>query len=90
MKIIRDKIKIVHSRQKSHHDARRKNLEFKEGGHVFLRVNHMMGAGRLLKSKKPTPKFIGLYQISQRNNVVAYRVTLPSDPSNLYDVFHVS
>ncbi|XP_050908647.1 uncharacterized protein LOC127122338 [Lathyrus oleraceus] len=83
-------MKITHIRQKSHHDARRRDLKFKKGDHVFLRVNHVTCVGCALKSKKLTPKFIGPYQISQRIGVVAYRVALPSDLSNLHDVFHVS
>ncbi|XP_050878307.1 uncharacterized protein LOC127082125 [Lathyrus oleraceus] len=49
-----------------------------------------MGIGYALKLKKLTSKFIGPYQISQRIGVVAYRVALPPDLSNLHDVFHVS
>lgn len=83
-------MKTAQSRQKSHHDVRRKGLEFKEGDHVFLRVNLMTGFRHALKSKKLTPKFIGPYQISQRIKVVAYRVALPPDLLNLHDVVHVS
>jgi len=52
---------VQQSRQKSYHDKRRKDLEFREGDHVFLRVTPMIGVGRALKSKKLTPKFIGPY-----------------------------
>ena len=74
----------------SYHDKRRKDLEFQEGDHVFLRVTPMTGVGRALKSKKMTPRFIGPYQISERIGTVAYRVGLPPHLSNLHDVFHVS
>ena len=50
----------------------------------------MTGVGRALKSKKLTPRFIGLYQISDRVENAAYRVALPPNLSNLHDVFHVS
>ena len=65
-------------------------MEFKEGDYVFLRVNPVTGVGRALKSEKLTPNIIGPYQISQKIGVVAYRVALPPDLSNLHDVFHVS
>jgi len=78
------------SRQKSYHDKRRKDLEFQEGDHVFLRVTPLIGVGRALKSRKLTPRFIGPYKISERVGTVAYRVSLPPHLSNLYDVFHVS
>ena len=32
------------------HDNRRKDLEFSEGDHVFLKVNPVTGVGRALKS----------------------------------------
>ncbi|XP_050909021.1 uncharacterized protein LOC127122778 [Lathyrus oleraceus] len=88
--MIRDKMKISQSRQKSYHDKRRKDLEFQEGDHVFLRVTPMTGVGRALKAKKLTPRFTGPYQITSRMGKVAYRVALPPNLSNLHDVFHVS
>ena len=90
VKMIRDKMKISQSRQKSYHDKRRKDLEFQEGDHVFLRVTPTTGVGRALKAKKLTPRFIGPYQITSRVGKVAYRVALPPNLSNLHDVFHVS
>lgn len=50
----------------------------------------MTGVRRALKSKKLTPKFIGLYHISQRIETVACRVPLPPDLLDLHDVFYVS
>ena len=78
------------SRQKSHHDKRRKDLEFQDGDRVFLRVTPLNGVGRALKSKKPAPRFSGPYQITQKIGVVAQRVELTPSLSNLHDVFHVS
>jgi len=88
--LIREKMKTSQSRQKSYHDKRRKDLEFQEGDHVFFRVTLVTIVGRALKSKKLTPRFIGLYQISERVGTVAYIVSLPPHLSNLHDVFHVS
>ena len=90
VKLIQEKMKASQSRQKSYHDKRRKDLEFQEGDHVFLRVTPVTGVGRALKSKKLTPRFIGPYQISKKIGTVAYRVGLPPHLSNLHDVFHVS
>ncbi|XP_050909047.1 uncharacterized protein LOC127122806 [Lathyrus oleraceus] len=83
-------MKISQSMQKSYHDKRRKDLEFQEGDHVFLRVTPTTGVGRALKAKKLTPRFIGPYQITSRVGKVAYRVALPPNLSNLHEVFHVS
>ncbi|GAU32901.1 hypothetical protein TSUD_393220 [Trifolium subterraneum] len=90
IRMIREKMKASQSRQKSYHDKKRKDVEFQEGDHVFLRVTSTTGVGRALKSKKLTSKFIGPYQISERIGKVAYRIALPVTLSNLHDVFHVS
>ncbi|XP_050916661.1 uncharacterized protein LOC127131800 [Lathyrus oleraceus] len=74
----------------SYHDKRRKVLEFEVDDHVFLRVTLITYVGRVLKSRKLTPRFIGLYQISEKVGDVAYRITLPPSLANLHDVFHVS
>ncbi|GAU51702.1 hypothetical protein TSUD_415130 [Trifolium subterraneum] len=90
IRMIQEKMKASQSRQKSYHDKRRKDVEFQEGDHVFLRVTSTTGVGRTLKSKKLTSKFIGPYQISERIGKVAYRIALPITLPNLHDVFHVS
>ncbi|PNX73284.1 retrotransposon-related protein, partial [Trifolium pratense] len=90
IKMIKEKMKASQSRQKSYHDKKRKDVEFKEGDHVFLRVSPTTGIGRALRSKKLTPRFIGSYQILGRVGNVAYRIALPPSLSNLHNVFHVS
>ncbi|MCI67212.1 retrotransposon gag protein, partial [Trifolium medium] len=56
--MIREKMRTSQSRQKSYHDRKRKDIEFQEGDHVFLRVTSTTGVGRALKSKKLTSRFI--------------------------------
>lgn len=90
VKIIQERMKTSQSRQKSYADRRRKPLEFQEGDHVFLRVTPTTGVGRVLKSKKLTPKFIGPYQILRRVGSLAYQIALPPNLTGLHDVFHVS
>src|SRR6266487_3592322 len=90
IRMIREKMKASQSRQKSYHDKRRKDIEFQEGDHVFLRVTSTTGVGRALKSRKLTSKFIGPFQISERVGKLAYRIALPPSLANLHDVFHVS
>ncbi|XP_050908809.1 uncharacterized protein LOC127122533 [Lathyrus oleraceus] len=88
--MIREKIKVSQSRQKSYHDKIRKALEFEVDDHVFLRLTPVMGVGRALKSRKLTLCFIGTYQISEKVGDVTYRITLSLSLANLHDVFHVS
>ena len=89
VKLIQDRMRAAQSRQKSYADKRREPLEFDEGDHVFLRVTPTTGIGRVLKSRKLTPRFIGPYQIIRRIGVAAYEIALPPHLSNLH-VFHVS
>src|ERR1043165_6074948 len=88
--MIQEKMRASPSRQKSYHDKRRKDLEFSEGDHVFMRVTLMTGIGRALKSKKLTPRFIDPFQITKKVGRVAYQIALPPSLANLHDVFHVS
>ncbi|XP_016164848.1 uncharacterized protein LOC107607399 [Arachis ipaensis] len=71
-------------------DQRRKPLEFEVGEHIFLRVTPTTGIGRVIKTKKLNPRFIGPFEILRRFGPVAYQVALPPHLSNLYDIFHVS
>ena len=90
VKLIQDRMRATQSRQKSYADTRRRSLEFEEGDHVFLRVTPTTGVGRVLKSRKLTPRFIGPYQITRRIGPVAYEIALPPQLAKLHNVFHVS
>ncbi|WJX88383.1 hypothetical protein P8452_70481 [Trifolium repens] len=70
IKMIQEKMKATQSRRKSYLDKKRKDVEFQEGDHVFLRVTPTTGIGRALKSKKLTSKFIGLKYISDPSHVI--------------------
>ena len=90
VKMIQEKMKASQSRQKSYHDKRRMNIEFRAGDHVLFRVNPITGVGRALKCRKLIPRFVGPFEIIEKVGVVAYRIALPPLLSNLHDVFHVS
>jgi len=65
-------------------------LEFAPGDQVFLRISPITGVGKVIRSRKLSPKFIGPYQILRRIGPVAYEITLPPQLANLHSVFHVS
>jgi len=90
IKIIKDKLRATQSRKKSYVDKKRQPLEFLEGDHVFLKVTPTPRIGRVMKSKKHTPQFIGLYEIHRKIGHVAYQICLPPFLSNIHNVFHVS
>ncbi|MCI37460.1 putative retrotransposon gag protein, partial [Trifolium medium] len=64
--MMQEKMKASQSRHKSYHDNKWKDVEFKEGGHIFLRVSPTTGIDRALRSRKLTPRFIGPYHILGR------------------------
>jgi len=90
VKQIQVRMKASQSRQKSYADQRRRPLEFAVGDHVFLRITPTTGIGRVIRSRKLSPKFIGPYQILRKIGPVAYEIALPPQLSNLHSVFHVS
>ena len=87
---IRKRMKVAQSRQKSYADNRRKDLEFKVGEKVFLKVAPMKGVMRFGKKGKLSPRFIGPFEILERIGDVAYRLALPPSLSGVHNVFHVS
>jgi len=54
------------------------------------KITPTTGIGRVMKSKKLTPRFIRPYQILRKISLVAYQICLPPFLSNLHNVFHVS
>src|SRR5947207_9172857 len=87
---IRDTLKAAQSRQKSYSDNRRRELTFNEGDHVYLKVSPMRGMRRLKLKGKLAPRFIGPFRFISSRGEVAYQLELPSQLSEVHDVFHVS
>jgi hypothetical protein len=76
--------------QKSYSDTQRRQLEFKEGDHVYLKVSPIR-AMRWFKVKgKLSPRFIGPFLILNPVREVAYQLELPDHLVDVHDVFHVS
>jgi hypothetical protein len=65
-------------------------LEFEVGDLVFLKVSPMRGVMRFGKKGKLSPRFVGLFEITQRVGSLAYRIALPSDLVGTHDIFHIS
>jgi hypothetical protein len=51
--LIRENLRTVQSRQKSYADTRRRQLEFKEGDHVYLKVSPIRGMRRFHYKNTP-------------------------------------
>src|SRR5438132_1194029 len=87
---VREKLKAAQSRQKSYADNRRTDLEFQEGDYVYLKVSAIRGTRRFQIKGKLAPRYIGTFQICKKVGVVAYRLELPPEMSDVHDVFQVS
>ncbi|KAK6147895.1 hypothetical protein DH2020_018807 [Rehmannia glutinosa] len=90
VKLIKERIRTAHSRQKSYADKRRKDLEFEAGDEVFLRLFPRKGLINPRKGGKLSPRYIGPYKILQRIGKLAYKLELPAQYAGMHDVFHVS
>ncbi|XP_017972517.1 PREDICTED: uncharacterized protein LOC108661138 [Theobroma cacao] len=89
IQLIRDKMLVAQSHQKSYADHRHRELEFEVGDHMFLRVSSTKGIMRFGKKGKLSPRYIGPFETLERFGVVAYRLALSSNLTNVHPVFHV-
>nr|GEU92193.1 reverse transcriptase domain-containing protein [Tanacetum cinerariifolium] len=66
---INDILKVARDRQKSYTDKRRKRLEFSVGDYVFLKVSPWKGVVRFGKKGKLAPRFVGPFEIIEKNAI---------------------
>jgi len=90
VKLIRDRLKIAQSRQKSYADTKRKEVTYEVGDRAYLRVSPLRGVKRFGVKGKLAPRFVGPYRVLERMGEVAYKLELPEALSGVHDVFHVS
>ncbi|GJT97164.1 putative reverse transcriptase domain-containing protein [Tanacetum coccineum] len=88
--LIKEKLKAVRDRQKSYADNRRKPLEFEVEDKVLLKVSPWKSVMRFEKKCKLAPRYVGPFKILERIGLVAYRLRLPKELSEVHDTFHVS
>ncbi|KAG8490789.1 hypothetical protein CXB51_014001 [Gossypium anomalum] len=81
---------LSEDRQKSYADLKRKDIEYRVGDKVFLKVSPWKKILRFGRKGKLSPRFIGPYKISERIGPVAYRLILPPELEKIHNVFHVS
>ena len=90
VELIRKRLLMAQSLQKSYADRRRRPLEFEVGNHVFLKVMPKREVVRFGKRGNLSPRFIGPFEVLERVGMVAYRLALPPNLSSVHVVFHVS
>ena len=66
IKIIRERLKVTQDRNKSWADLKRRPLEFQPGEKVYLKVSPTKGVMRFGRSSKSNPRYVGPYEILER------------------------
>jgi hypothetical protein len=64
---IRENLRVAQSRQKSYADTRRRELTFKLGDYVYLKVSPMKGVKSFNMKEKLSPRYIGPFKILERH-----------------------
>nr|GEV33661.1 reverse transcriptase domain-containing protein [Tanacetum cinerariifolium] len=80
---IHQRLQVVRDRQRNYANVRRKPLEFQVGNRVMLKVLPRKGIFRFRKQGKFNPRYIGPFKILERIGLVAYKLELPKELSNL-------
>ncbi|WMV46129.1 hypothetical protein MTR67_039514, partial [Solanum verrucosum] len=90
VQLIRDRLKMAHSRQKSYADNRKRDHEFEVGDWVYLKISPMKGVMKFCKKGKLSPRYVGPFEILKRVGNVAYELKLPNELAPINPVFHIS
>ncbi|WMV50387.1 hypothetical protein MTR67_043772 [Solanum verrucosum] len=87
--LIRERLKIAQSQQKSYTDVRRRYLEFYVYDWVYLKISSKKGVMRYGKKGNLSPIYVGPYKSFRRISKVTYELDFPIDLVLVYLVFHV-
>jgi hypothetical protein len=74
--MVRENLRVVQSRQKNYADHRRRELSFKVGDFVYLKVSPMRDLRCFKVRGKLAPRFIGPFKILEKRGEVAYQLVL--------------
>ena len=90
VKLIRDRLKVAQSRQKSYADSKCKEVVYEIGDRAYLWVSPLRGVKRFGVKGKLAPRFVGPYRVLERMGEVANKLESPEGLSGVHDVFHIS
>ena len=85
---IRENIRTGQSKYKSYADTWRWELSFEEGDYVYLKASP--GWRRFKVKGKLAPHCIRPFKVLEQRGEVAYQLELPSQLSDVCNVFHIS
>ncbi|KAL8092895.1 hypothetical protein AgCh_034953 [Apium graveolens] len=83
-------MKSENDHQRIYADQSRKDMEFKEGDLVLLKVSLWKGLSRFIKKGKLSPRYVGPFKILKRVDKVAYELALPPHMEPIHNIFQVS
>nr|GEU55675.1 reverse transcriptase domain-containing protein [Tanacetum cinerariifolium] len=87
---IRQRLQAARNRQRSYANVKRKPLEFQVGDRVMLKVSPRKGLIHFRKRGKVNPRYIRPFKFLERIGLIAYKLKLPKELSNIHSTFHVS
>src|SRR3954464_8641359 len=90
VKLVKDRLKIAQSRQKSYADPKRREVTYEVGDRAYLRVSPLCGVKRFGVKGKLAPRYVGPFKILSCKGEVVYEIELPKSLSAVHNVFHVS
>jgi hypothetical protein len=90
VQMIRENLRITQSHQKCYVDTRRRDLSFKVGDFVYLKVLPMRGTRRFKVKGKLAPRYVSPFLVLDRKGEVAYQLEPKLQLSDVHDVFHIS
>jgi hypothetical protein len=90
VQMVHESLRVAQTRQKSYADKRRRDLSFKVGDFIYLKVSPMRGTRRFKVKGKLAPRYVGPFKIIDRKGEVTYQLELPPQLSDVHDVFHMS
>jgi hypothetical protein len=88
--LIRDRLKIAQSRQKSYANSKRREVTYEVGDRAYLRLSPLRGVKIFGVKGNLAPHFVGPFKVLSRKGEVAYELELPKSLSAVHNVFHVS
>ncbi|TYK10815.1 Transposon Ty3-G Gag-Pol polyprotein [Cucumis melo var. makuwa] len=87
---LKENLTIAQNRMKKFADSKRRELKFKVGDEVYLKLRPYRQRSLARKrAEKLAPKYYGPYRIIETIGEVAYRLDLPPEAS-IHNVFHIS